>query len=437
MEGAIYKVTLPKFVYERVIQSQRRDLAVFNADGQIVPFTVRESAPVQHVSERSSERRVPFYELPPEANGDSTAGQLALYVRTDAGGHVVSVKSSGKGESEKNDRRYLLDFSSIVYNGKASVDHVTDGEVARRELRLSLPDVELSVRLSILESANLRDWNTLLTDVPLFQLKNKSSRLSSDRIELPRTPKRYILLRIQNVGLSFELKGADYFYTVREQRSSIREESTDIEGTLTYTKDNPNAAIKYDILGAFPITKINFVLQEPGFYRVAYFSNSSLSDTKSTWRARGKMELSMIKNQDGSVRSNTSSSITMCEDRYWRVEFENTFHGTLPKMKISWRPGEVFFLAQGKAPYILAFGSHLEELSLQSDAFFRGENASVMEAEFGEPLSVDSKASEKLTHTPSGEAPEWQRYFIWGLLALGGLLLSGMAWKLMKSDTSS
>ena len=34
LDGAIYKIALPKFVYEGLVQSQRRDLAVFNADGQ-------------------------------------------------------------------------------------------------------------------------------------------------------------------------------------------------------------------------------------------------------------------------------------------------------------------------------------------------------------------------------------------------------------------
>jgi hypothetical protein len=226
----------------------------------------------------------------------------------------------------------------------------------------------------------------------------------------------------------FELKGAGYFVTVLEQSSFIREESADKDGALVGGKPDP--AVEYDVLGAFPISKINFVLQEPGFYRIRYMSRR---EGESAWRARDNMELSMIRNEDGRVRSNAPTSIAASEDRYWRVEFDGAFHGAPPTMRISWRPGEVYFLAQGKAPFILAFGSRQQRLSLQNDAFLQGRDASAMEVELGEAISIDSVPGAKRIPIPGEETPEWQRYLVWGLLVLGGLLLSGMALKLMRS----
>ena len=423
LEGAIYKTTLPMFVYEGLVESQRSDLAVFNADGQLVPFTLRAATPTSHLFEKESEYRSSFYELPPEAQAVSTVGNLDVYIKTDSSGQVVSVRNDGKSENEKRDRNYLWDLSSIIGNNK-----INAGEIARREMRLYLPNVRISARLSILESSNLRDWNSLLTDMPLLQLVNEKERLASDRVELPRAPKRYVMLQIRGVDQSFELKDIGYIVTVQERSSFIREENTEIGGTIIYDNDNRNTNVEYDTFGAFPISKLNFTLREPGFYKIAYFSRR---DTRSIWQPRGGMELSMIINQDGSVIQNEPVSINVREDRYWRVSFEGQFHGAPPIMKITWQPSELYFLAQGKSPYVLAFGSHQQRLSLQNDAFLQDRYASAMEAKLGGLVSADSAPDNKPAPY-SGETPEWQRYIVWGLLVLGGLLLSAIAWKLMK-----
>ena len=143
-----------------------------------------------------------------------------------------------------------------------------------------------------------------------------------------------------------------------------------------------------------------------------------------------------------SVRMNPSASLDAREDRYWRIEFDNAFSGLPPKMRASWRSCEVYFLAQGRAPYILAFGSSRKELSLQNPSLLQDKNlrATAVEAEIGAP--VDPSRDPSLA--PGGEKAgserfggvEWQRYLVWGLLVLGGFLLSGMAWKLMKNGSS-
>ena len=417
LEGAVYRLTLPKFVYEGLIQSQGRDLAVFNSKAEIVPFTVREAARISHIVEHP-EWSVPFYELPHDSRSEHAPGPLDVYVKTGVDGHIVSVQSGNRRE-EFSERRYILDFSSISV-----------GNEIKRELRLSLPDVKLSARFSVFESTNLRDWSPLLTDAPLIQLKNEGSRLISDKVELPRTPRRYVLLRIGDVDQSFELEGVGYSVTV--QSSSVLEEDSDIDGTFAAASGaNTNSAVEYDALGAFPISKVNFVLQEPGFYKVAYFSRP---EAKGDWLARGKAELSMIKTQDGEVRANAPVPVNLCEDRYWRIVFEGKFSGLPPRMRIYWRPSEINFLAQGGGPYVLAFGSSLKELSLQNTSFMKDANAA--EAKIGSPIDQSKNPNLAPGGKKAGEVvneeSEWQRYLVWGLLILGGLLLSIMAIKLMK-----
>ncbi|MDR1874875.1 MAG: DUF3999 domain-containing protein [Synergistaceae bacterium] len=418
LDGALYRLSIPQFVYEGLVQSQKRDLAVFNANAELVPFAVRAVPPTDDAV-RQPELPVPFYELPPDAKmGDqpgspSQIGPIDVYVETGPGGRIIAV-AGGSKSTEPHDRRYLLDFSAIA----APV-----GEAGAHDLRLSLPEnvTGLSARLSAFESENLRDWRPILKDAPLIRLRNESARLASDRVALPHAPGRYLLLRVEGTDASFALKEVRYSATLR--RSAVREDSAFFEGTAVA------GAVEYDLSGAFPVSRVNFVLQEPGLYRIRYLSRSGRG---SAWVPRGRTELSMVRSPS-SVLSNPDVSVGLCEDRYWRIEFETAFSGSPPGMKITWRTCELLFLAQGKAPFILAFGSSGKELSLQNASLLRNGYGDMLEAEIGPPSgAVSARGRES---APPERGVLWQRGLVWGLLVLGGLLLSAMAWKLMKTES--
>jgi hypothetical protein len=426
LDGAVYRVTIPRFVYEGLIQSQMKDLAVFNANGEIVPFVVTETPPVTEISARP-DRSVPFYELPPDArtgirdarenSSRSAVGPLDIYVKTGADGQVIAITGSGTGDgasSASRDRRYLLDFSSMP-----------DEDAEGRRLHLSFPeDATLTAVLSLFKSPNLRDWSPILRGSPLIRLSKNGERLTSDSVELPEAPGRYILLQVEGVDSAFNLKDIRYSSTVKTR--ALREESASFEGKA----DVKEPVVEYDTLGAFPIASLNFELQEPGLYRVRYFSRP---DTTSEWTSWGGMELAMIREPSG-VRLNPAVSFTSPRgDRYWRIQFESSFSGTPPKMKIAWRTSEVFFLAQGSSPYILAFGSPRKDLALQNISLSRDRQLSALDAEIGPEPHQGSLLAPGGEEAARGES-QWQRYLVWGLLVFGGLLLSAMAWKLMKSD---
>jgi len=439
LEGAIHRFTLPRFVYEGLIQSQRLDLAVFNSNAEIVPFIVREAAPVYDFIDWSVS--VPFYELPPDsrnvrAENFTGIGPADIYVQTGVGGQVISVTSGGRRE-ELRERRYLLDFSSIEEKSDA-VDH---------QLWLTLPDARISARVSAFESANLRDWRPLLTDEPLIQLQGEDSSLVSDRIILPRAPQRYVLLRIMDVDPSFELKGVGYLVMVLV--SYLHEENMWIDGTAAPNGGNP--AFEYDLLGPFPVIRVNFLLQEHGFHWVRFFSRPTIN---AGWQARGRMPLSMIATsqvtlgENESVTSNESTPVILreSEHRFWRIEFEGAFSGAPPVMRIFWRPFDVYFLAQGGGPYALLFGSPQRDdqlrreqlLALQNDSFLRLTETQASFAEVGPPIDPAENPSLAsgdgyIAETPVEET-EWQRYLVWALLAMGGLMLSVMAFKLLKKN---
>ena len=101
-------------------------------------------------------------------------------------------------------------------------------------------------------------------------------------------------------------------------------------------------------------------------------------------------------------------------------------------MTIGWRASELYFLAQGRGPYVLAFGSsrylRLQNASLAGDGRLQ---LAAVDAEIGAPVGF-AKISATPKSDDEGQAPvAWQRYLVWGLLLLGAMLLSGMAWMLL------
>ncbi len=426
IEGAFCKFPLSPEVYRGLSQSQNRDLAVFNSNGETVPFVVLPVSPIYDISMSQSDLTVPFFELPPEENAPVSSGvaPVDIYVRTGTDGQVVEIRGNTP-RGEARDRRYLLDFSSVIAGENADSHHLV----------LFVPeDMKLNAEIDVFGSANLRDWSPVLRSVPLLQLQNRDARLASNVIDLPDAPQRYLLLKIRGLDSTFVLK--DVRYSFKAQSSLIRDEREIFDGTPTADR----RAVEYDLGGAFPVSKINFVLQEPGLYRVHC---SSRADANAPWRPAGPMELSMIRESATSVRANASINIDTREDRYWRVEFESAFSGPPPKLKINWRPFEVYFLAQGRGPWILAFGSSRKGLNLQNSSLAQDRQlrTSATEVGIGVPLDPDKN----LSLAPGGERAgqerfggvDWQRRLVWGLLALGALLLSAMALKLLKSGSTN
>lgn len=425
LEGALCKFPLSTEVYRGLIQSQNRDLAVFNSNGETVPFTVVPMSPIYDTSMSQSDLPVPFFELPSEENTPASSGvaPVDIYVKTGTGGQVVEIKGNTP-RGEARDRRYLLDFSSVAESENAD----------SHRLDLFVPeDMKLNAEVDVFGSSNLRDWSPVLQGVPLLQLQNRDARLASNAIDLPDAPQRYLLLKIRGLDASFVLK--DVRYSFKAQSSLIRDEREIFDGTSTADR----RAVEYDLGGAFPVSKINFVLQEPGLYRV---HASSRADANAPWRSVGPMELSMIRESATSTRANASINIDAREDRYWRVEFESAFSGLPPKLKINWRPFEVYFLAQGRGPWVLAFGSSRKDLNLQNSSLVQDRQLRASAAEVGVGTPLDP--NKDLSLTPGGESAgqerfggvEWQRWLVWGLLVLSALLLSMMALKLMRNGNT-
>jgi hypothetical protein len=105
-------------------------------------------------------------------------------------------------------------------------------------------------------------------------------------------------------------------------------------------------------------------------------------------------------------------------------------------MRISWRAKELVFVAQGKPPYIMAFGSDMGPPSLarpdlMSAALSATAGNDVIEAKTAGPAAGPA---DQRTDAPDEAADykEWTRYLVWAVLTGGALFMSWIAWRLIR-----
>ena len=322
-EGALCRLRLPTGVYAGLARSQTEDLTVLDALGEPVPFAVEPGRPIPQGPPVLVETEVPYFELSPAGQG---AGPSEFRVKAQLGDRLIELQGTVP-EARRGERRYLLDLSELSPAGPS--DHY--------RLLLALDGVGAEVRADVLMSVDLKRWRELMNDAPI----------GSGALELPRAPTRCLLLQVRGAGEGFAIRGASCAYRVWGH--AVEDGFADFSGALT--KDR--RAAEYDTGGAWPVTRVQLLLSEPGRRRVRCLSRAAPGGP---WRLVGTAELYLARGRVGTEQRNGPAPVRLREDRYWRVEFDSALMEEPPLLRTWWSAGTVLFRAQGPGPWSLAFG---------------------------------------------------------------------------------
>jgi hypothetical protein len=217
----------------------------------------------------------------------------------------------------------------------------------------------------------------------------------------------------------------------REERARLRTvlsltgESSSMteQGTLRY---------QYDSKGFFPVDQLNVRLPEHN--SLAQVSIFSRADEEAVWRLRAS-PLTYRLTVDGVSLDSGIKKISPTTDRFWRIETED-LGGEVdqaPTLELGWLPGQLVFMAQGEAPYTLAYGrAGLQAARYQVDRLLNAvdpmrEKKLVMPAQAGSQLILGGKGMLE----PISELP-WRRWLLWAALIAGVLVVGIMALKLYR-----
>lgn len=401
-----YRVALPPTVYQGVTRADLADLCVFDADGKPVPYALR-TEPAAAAQTLSAV--LPLFPIP---GGVRASEDLAVRVERRADGTIVNVHSA----------RGAVEPSHVVA-------YVADASLAARPLRaltLQWQDPKsygFVGRVRVEGSDDLRDWSLIAPDAPMSRLRHDGRLLEQRRVAFVPVAVKYLRITwltpasgAKLVGVTAELLGAD----PPPPRAWV---------PVALSQAEVSGAFRFTLADTVPADRVRIGLP-PGnaFYDVEVLSRDG---AKAPWQSRGE-GLTYRLQTPGGVVSQDELSLRPGRGREWLVRGER---GSLPAtltIAVGFTPHEIVFLAQGRPPFKLAYGSartvgRAFDVGQLLQPFKGGAAAAIAPASFG---SVEVLGGERVTRAPVPS--RWRQWLLWSVLVLGVALLGGMALRLVR-----
>ncbi len=406
---SLRSVALPWTVMSNLLQSNQRDLQVYNAEQKAVPFAVRPIAANKQAEKQT--RKLNFFPM-----GDIEKLGTILK-QEDNNGRYKTIKLVQTGQ------RYL-----IIDNPKAESN---EDDLPLQALTLNWENLShwLPKSLKVEVSDNLADWQSVDIKALPYRLSEGGIALENKELSFERSVgKRFI-----------RLSGAEDFDPLLKSLQSVSGEyrRVSVINDLNWNKvslkptDIANQ-FQYDLPPSLSIKRWHFDdLASGSLYKgklMTRFKRNSPAD-KERWFPRQNFLQYSLQTEAGLIKSASENATNYGRTDSWRFEFNQSINeGSTPALSIAWQPMELVFVAQGKGPFEIRYGSHTAKAS--SEFSLDGLLAQV------EPEKLLINDIKQLSEvTKKGDGSQY-RYLLWGLLAAAVLMLLFMAKGLLRDMDS-
>jgi hypothetical protein len=407
----LVEATVPDAVYQGVTRADLGDLRVFNADGLPVPHAFCASpalagAPI-------SERSLPVFQLreAPASANNGTRVELQT-----AGGTQINVLEAGSGEP-------------AAANGRIHIIDARDRDEYIRAIHFDWqsPDGASHVQVSIEASDDLDRWRVLVPASTLLLATRGNEQLRRERIDLPQ--QKYDYLRVQRTDGGPPLA---INRVVAERVGKMPEIEPAWFTAATHVTDDPQVLF-FDTGRRAPVSYARLRLpQQNSSVRVTLHSRD---DAKASWVERWSGEAYRFVSAD-QQRESPPAQFAATSDRYWRVRIaKDPQLYRAAQLDLGYRPARLRFLAQGSAPFTLAYGSRRAEISPTSDCdTLLADVGSDERAKLAGEGIVGAQrvlGGDAALRVPPKPTPT-RRVVLWAVLIVGVGLLVAMALALLK-----
>jgi len=413
-DGAIYSLSLPEAVYRGLTRADDGDLRVFNSHGVSVPHHIKRS--VQTVKTERPDIKLPLFPLYRDDETAQTSGTSKVHIVTNDKGAIIDI-NYGKIATDGGRRikAYLLDGSQL--------------QQAPNALLLNWPSEtgEFVANVAVEGSDDLTHWMPLLARSTLSNLHYGGHALVQRRIDLPLHKFKYLRLSsLDDNALALESVMAQFPATYQSQErkwATFDVTSTDAEKNIFY----------FDTHSVLPADRLNIVL--PDHNTLVQAVVESASSDKGPWYPRYRGLLYQLQ-YEGNQLSTPTQIMPVTTQRFWRLRIlgrEAQLDGK-PQLHLGWVPETLYFVAQGEAPFTLAYGSARVgpvdtplAMLLNMDKL-RNQQQLVKPAQLGSAIQLGNR--DKLR--PAPPPTDWNKIVLWLILLFGVAALAYMALRLYK-----
>jgi Protein of unknown function (DUF3999) len=405
---ALHRVAIPPAVYEAAAFADLRDLRVFNGAGEVVPYAFR---PVELTKQPQSPLALPIFPL--RGPRDARADELDLSFDKN-GSHVsVRLRSRDSRPGQPVLLGYLIDASTVKT------------PLIRLDFDWGTAPVEQFVSARLEAGDDLKNWNTLASDVPLGGLLHAGQRLERKSIELPPQRSKYLRLLWSDPAQAIELNSVQGL----PPESSAPPARAWKEVSATPVAGKPGE-YQFDLGGRYPVDRLEFGLPQQNTIVPVQIASRARPEDK--WLPVTRTVLYRMQ-QNGRELASPEIALGSNAHRYWMLNIEAAAGGigagTLT-FRAGWTPREIVFIARGAPPFRLAYGNaRARSGSLGIEMLVPGWHTD------GQPdmAVATTGAAQKL----AGEAAIRQRidmkkWVMWAALLAGVAVLAWMAWQLSR-----
>jgi hypothetical protein len=414
-QAPFQELVLPLELYRNVVSHDLEDCAVFDADQRPVPHAIRSPEPP---SRASIAEALPFFPLAGSAESDT--GGISVHFKKAPDGTILELKSDDEVRMGGRTVAYVLDASSLKDAYSALV------------LKVDPDRGSGLIRVNLEGSQNLNDWASIARSVSVGRLVHRGVTLERDRVDFK--PCRYKYLR-----LSWDAGGGE-LRLVNVQAIFSRQVSRDLHQWLRLPaklSTAPSPAYLFDTHGVMPVDQLK--VQFPGQNVVVPLKVHSRGADGDPWQYRTQALVHRLL-VEGSIYSGETIGLPgVVKDRFWKLEVnlrpENGMAPQDVEIAVGWVPHRLVFLAQGRPPYTLAFGSGSQRVRpfplqslLDQVAPQTGTRTITASAQPGPKVTLGGESKLQLPPPPL----PWKKWALWTCLLLGVALMGWMALRLYR-----
>lgn len=405
-DAAAYRFDLPLTVYQDTIREDLGDLRVFNAEGVVVPFSL--SRPTAQALIHKAPVAVPLFPLHEGARILIDGVHLTI----NSAGSAVNLQTQNGATANAAVRQYLLDARAL--------------DAAFSALQLGWPDgaPEYTGRLNVEVSDDLAAWHSVVAAAPIANLRANGQTLVENRVEFSPAKAKFWRLSWLGTAASFELASV----LAEPAAGLVEPDRASFEVIGVADPKNPRE-YSFDLGAHPPVSRVNVVL--PDLNSVMDVELTSRSTANVPWRVIVHSVFYRLKTSDAE-QQNSALGVGPDTDRYWRARIvgaDNSPQSPL-RLHVEWIPNEVTFLAQGHAPFLLAYGNASAKRA-EADLSHLPTTLEIAPATLG-PQQVSGGAN-RLIAKPA-PFPR-MRVVLWSVLLLAVVVLSWMAYRISKSPS--